>query len=674
MAKYRVVIARSSRKKKPPGRNVVNKETVVNSNIENIVNSDIDSSCSTPVVHIVNSEIDSSSSTPIVHIVNSNIDNSNSTPVDFSKTNIDQDTSTFSKKLKLDEEYIKENKSSTFTDKLEWCYLLFDTRILIDIVDTIGSCPSCSEKINFYHNINIKKGLAHFIELYCTKCDWNTSFATSKEVEKSMGGEIKSPGPGSGRNPYDINIRSVIAMREVGRGHTALKTLCGLMNIPAPMTQKTFLETQRNVSLKYIKSAEANMKSAADEVRKMDGGPEVAADEIVNTTISTDGTWQKRGFSSRNGVVTIVANHTGKCIDYRVKTKDCKACQYWKGKSGPKAEKFHTIHKCPLNHTKSSRAMEADGVLECFRTSVIERQLRYLTYIGDGDTKSYQNVTSANPYPGYHIEKAECVGHVQKRVGTRLRKFKSDCKDLMPSSYYENKKEKVKKMTFYLTHKFINRLQNYYGIAIRSSCKTSVPEMRKAVGAVLFHCSEAVDSNSRHQFCPKKATSWCKYQVDQINGTNDYTEKRGLPIPLRKKLEAIFRELSSPELLKKCMHGQTQNNNESINQVIWKRCPKDTYVGRNVVEMAVSSAVISFNYGKRGLFDIYERCNLEVGSYTDLYCYLEDASKVIRENARSSTVKRKRRKTLRSKAKGYTDKEDKEEEVPSYSTGAHHMT
>ena len=59
--------------------------------------------------------------------------------------------------------------------------------------------------------------------------------------------------------------------------------------------------------------------------------------------------------------------------------------------------------------------MEYGGVLECYLASVIERQLRYLTYIGDGDTKSFQSVIDANHYPGLVIKQAECVGHVQKR-------------------------------------------------------------------------------------------------------------------------------------------------------------------------------------------------------------------------------------------------------------------
>ena len=54
--------------------------------------------------------------------------------------------------------------------------------------------------------------------------------------------------------------------------------------------------------------------------------------------------------------------------------------------------------------------------------------------------------------------------------------------------------------------------------------------MRKAVGAVLYYCSDANNLESRHQFCPSSATS---YKVDQVTGTNNYVEKPGLPIPLR---------------------------------------------------------------------------------------------------------------------------------------------
>ena len=238
----------------------------------------------------------------------------------------------------------------------------------------------------------------------------------------------------------------------------------------------------------------------------------------------------------------------------------------------------------------------------------------------------------------------------------------------MPESFYVNKKEKQKKYSYYLTHQTILRLQHYYSLTIRGNAQTSFPIMRNAVGAVLFHCSEATDRASRHQFCPKSSDSWCKYQVDQLNNTSKYKEKPGLPIPLRKKLEPLFRDLSSPELLAKCLHGNTQNNNESLNGVIWRRCPKDTFVGRGVLETAVSSAVISFNSGKRGIFPVFKGCNLEIGSFTELFCHLDDYNKVKRPNTKSSAAIKKRRKTLRSIAKGFIGKESEEE--PSYSCGA----
>ena len=106
------------------------------------------------------------------------------------------------------------------------------------------------------------------------------------------------------------------------------------------------------------------MKNAADELRSG------KKDEIINTTISTDGSWQRRGFSSLNGLVTVIANDIGKCIDYRVKTKNCHVCKLWKGKKGPKADKFRKYHKCSLNHIGLSGMIETNCILECFESSV----------------------------------------------------------------------------------------------------------------------------------------------------------------------------------------------------------------------------------------------------------------------------------------------------------------
>ena len=41
--------------------------------------------------------------------------------------------------------------------------------------------------------------------------------------------------------------------------------------------------------------------------------------------------------------------------------------------------------------------------------------------IGDRDSSAYQSVVDSNPYQGLIPEKVECIGHVQKRVGSGLK-------------------------------------------------------------------------------------------------------------------------------------------------------------------------------------------------------------------------------------------------------------
>ena len=72
--------------------------------------------------------------------------------------------------------------------------------------------------------------------------------------------------------------------------------------------------------------------------------------------------------------------------------------------------------------------MEATGIVKMFKWSVRIYNLRYTTYIGDGDTKTHQEILQADPYPGVIVSKAECIGHMQKCVGSPLRALKDDLK------------------------------------------------------------------------------------------------------------------------------------------------------------------------------------------------------------------------------------------------------
>ena len=64
------------------------------------------------------------------------------------------------------------------------------------------------------------------------------------------------------------------------------------------------------------------MSDAAKDIRAND----ISTDLVVDTGVSCDGTWQKIGFSSLNGVFAAISIENGKVIDVEAMSRSCKAC------------------------------------------------------------------------------------------------------------------------------------------------------------------------------------------------------------------------------------------------------------------------------------------------------------------------------------------------------------
>lgn len=58
-----------------------------------------------------------------------------------------------------------------------------------------------------------------------------------------------------------------------------------------------------------------------------------------------------------------------------------------------------------------------------------------------------------------------------------------------------------------------------------------------------------------------------------------------------KVIKPTFEALAKTDLLRKCLHGKTQNVNESGNNVIWSRVPKKNFVRLNTLEFGVCDAI-----------------------------------------------------------------------------------
>ena len=195
-------------------------------------------------------------------------------------------------------------------------YLLLDSNILENILSIVGVCPTChSKELKLCNNILRKKGLANCLEIKCTAsdCDYFFSKYTSKRVRQDRVVQ--------GQSPFDINARVVIAFCEIGKGHRAVETLFGYMNYVPPMAYATFSDMNKELAACYSTVADNSMLQA---VREING--DNSDDLICNIAVSCDGTWQKRGYSSLDGVVSVINVETGKVIDYRVLPKKCAQC------------------------------------------------------------------------------------------------------------------------------------------------------------------------------------------------------------------------------------------------------------------------------------------------------------------------------------------------------------
>lgn len=81
------------------------------------------------------------------------------------------------------------------------------------------------------------------------------------------------------------------------------------------------------------------------------------------------------------------------------------------------------------NYEGASGGMETvAAVAVCQRSIGLPKQgVRYVKFLGDGDSKSFSAVLASDPpYGDVTVEKLEYIGHVSKRMGTRLRKLKQN--------------------------------------------------------------------------------------------------------------------------------------------------------------------------------------------------------------------------------------------------------
>ena len=144
--------------------------------------------------------------------------------------------------------------------------------------------------------------------------------------------------------------------------------------------------------------------------------------------------------------------------------------------------------------------MDAAGLVTIFQRSVDKHGFHYVEFLGDGDSKDHNGLVREAGYEEVPVEKLECVGHIQKRLGSRLRSLK---KRLGKTPLEDGKSIGGIRR---LTNTSIDKLQVYYGKAIRENTH-NINSMKPTVMAIWRH-PKSTDENPEHDLCPPGADSW----------------------------------------------------------------------------------------------------------------------------------------------------------------------
>ena len=119
-------------------------------------------------------------------------------------------------------------------------------------------------------------------------------------------------------------------------------------------------------------------------------------------------------------------------------------------------------------------------------------------------------------------------------------------------------------------------------------------------------------------------------------------------------VQPLYDRLSDEGLLSRCTQGVTQNANESLHALIWRKCPKEVFVSRRRIHMAVVNAISEHNLGIKET----QRIKASIRSERLSGNVEEIANKRDQLRKRKSTVEFKEIRKSKRQRKKYGEKSD----------------
>ena len=295
-------------------------------------------------------------------------------------------------------------------------------------------------------------------------------------------------------------------------------------------------------------------------------------------------------------------------ISYSTRSKRCATCSMAERMRRPAPP-----HDCRKNHSKSSKAMEAEAMSDIGK-SLAASGVGVAVLVGDDDSSALKRLQEeCGP-----VEKSSDLNHVKKNLGNHLYKLHS-----------EGHKE--------LSQKVITYVQKCFAYAVTQN-KNNPIELKSTLLACVPHMY------GDHHACG----SWCGFGQNPGSYRHSSLPRgKDLSNPQTKEALAKVFETYANAASKLASHGSSQAN-ESLNNTICSKQPKSRSYGSSPsFNIRVGAAVAQKNIGYTYVSEVCTRAGLSPSKNSKIHGEKMDAKRQRDSLRKSSKVVKRRRLELK---------------------------
>ena len=287
------------------------------------------------------------------------------------------------------------------------------SRHIEDVTQHVATCSAChmvaqSSDVLTIFGEKDRKGLASIMGCRFKGCGQELTFNTSTKTTGLTGNVF-----------WTNNLAAVWGQMTVGGGFNSLEESLSVLNIPV-MTKRSFIHAEQVIGKWWWTALEESMKSAGKEEKSIAIKKGNYHQDVPAITVIVDAGWSKRthkhSYNALSCVGVIFGKETQKLLYIGVRNKFCAVCEQGASKK----------HECFRNWTGSSSSMESDIILEGFSKAEQQHGVRYINFIGDGDSSVHTTLISGVRGWGHAITKQECANHAVKCYRSALENLVKD--------------------------------------------------------------------------------------------------------------------------------------------------------------------------------------------------------------------------------------------------------